>query len=434
MEESLREIEVSIWEMLQAVDSFRFSGHDYYSVLYDKQIKNIDVSFLQYKTFVDTEKESLYAKEFEDLFKEVKVSGSRLIELARNQKKSEEEFFVNVDEADDVIDFALQTKWQDDDPNILKKEQAVREVEVSIWEAIHAAQQYTGLAGIIVRGGQEYLEDRFSSDRKKNAEEAGAAASLVKGDFKDLMESQFNDVEKYWSQYKSLPHDEFEELAISKFDSFWKKAMLAGKDVIHFHDLVLAEFNVLYEKISSLDDILDFKMQQLVKIRVEKEDILADRIKRVVFMIVLFSFIISVFMGIGISRSIAVPIMKLRDSALEIGNGKLDVRADIRAKGEIGFLVTAFNDMVDQLSAGEQQIRAREQQLKAYNEQLKANEQSLIKAQNELEMKIRDLELYKEITVGRELKMITLKREINAILKEFGREPKYDIISEGDEV
>ena len=43
----------------------------------------------------------------------------------------------------------------------------------------------------------------------------------------------------------------------------------------------------------------------------------------------------------------------------------------------------------------------------------------------ELEEKLRDLEMFKEVAVGRELKMIELKQEVDDLLEELGRSNRY---------
>lgn len=48
--------------------------------------------------------------------------------------------------------------------------------------------------------------------------------------------------------------------------------------------------------------------------------------------------------------------------------------------------------------------------------------------ENSLQQKILELERFNEITVGRELVMVDLKREINRLLRESGREEKYIIV------
>ena len=39
--------------------------------------------------------------------------------------------------------------------------------------------------------------------------------------------------------------------------------------------------------------------------------------------------------------------------------------------------------------------------------------------------RLKELEIFHKATVGRELKMMELEKEVNSLLKEMGREPKY---------
>lgn len=50
------------------------------------------------------------------------------------------------------------------------------------------------------------------------------------------------------------------------------------------------------------------------------------------------------------------------------------------------------------------------------------------KAESDLLNKIEELQRFHDLTVGRELKMIELKKEINKLLKELGRDEKYKIV------
>ena len=49
-------------------------------------------------------------------------------------------------------------------------------------------------------------------------------------------------------------------------------------------------------------------------------------------------------------------------------------------------------------------------------------------AEEELRKRTDELEKFNKLAVGRELKMIELKREINALLEESGKEPGYKIV------
>ena len=48
----------------------------------------------------------------------------------------------SVHEADDVIDYKIQTAFVEGLPDLIEKEKAVREVEASIWEVINATNYY----------------------------------------------------------------------------------------------------------------------------------------------------------------------------------------------------------------------------------------------------------------------------------------------------
>lgn len=50
------------------------------------------------------------------------------------------------------------------------------------------------------------------------------------------------------------------------------------------------------------------------------------------------------------------------------------------------------------------------------------------KSEEALRQKIDELEQFNELTVGRELKMIELKQEVNSLLKELGQKEKYKIV------
>lgn len=51
-------------------------------------------------------------------------------------------------------------------------------------------------------------------------------------------------------------------------------------------------------------------------------------------------------------------------------------------------------------------------------------------AENELKQKYAEIERFNQVAMGRELRMIELKQEINALLKTSGKAPKYKIVDE----
>ena len=153
MEQNLREVEVSIWEASHAANAFRATADPYYFELYTKQVKEVDTYYSRYAAMIDTASEVEFSNEFSDHWRQAIATSSRLFEIVNREKSQADAFFSLVDQADDIIDFKMQAQLSEFDPNILAKERALREVEVSIWEAIHAAAQYSGLSPNITRAG-----------------------------------------------------------------------------------------------------------------------------------------------------------------------------------------------------------------------------------------------------------------------------------------
>ena len=377
MEQNLGEVEESVWEMIHAADSFRLTGYQLYENIYYEQIDDVEEFFTKYQALTDTDEEKKYIEEFNILWEEAKTAGSMMIELTRKQKAAESYFFINVDEADDVLDFAIQSKWSPEDSTLLAKEQAVREVEVSIWEAIHAAQQYLGLSGCIIRGSQKYIG--LEAETAKSA----AKASLVKGDFNTLMEKQFEDVDEFWTKYKNLPLEDFENIAIQEFEGFWGKAIIAGREVVSLHDQAEEQFNTLYDKVNKSDDVLDFKMQVFIQKRIAKEDKNAAHVRAITVAISIFAFVSSLATGLFIAYYFSRSISKLSKATDEISSGKLDTQIEITSKDEIGELANKFNKM----TTGLREVTASRDELNKEVAKRKIIEHALIEA----EKKKRDL-------------------------------------------
>ena len=89
----------------------------------------------------------------------------------------------------------------------------------------------------------------------------------------------------------------------------------------------------------------------------------------------------SVLLGVFISRSVAAPIMKLKEKMLEVGEGRLDTTIDITSNDEVGILATSFNSMIEHLRESTTSIEALNKEIL----EREKTEESLRQSREELE-------------------------------------------------
>jgi HAMP domain-containing protein len=172
---------------------------------------------------------------------------------------------------------------------------------------------------------------------------------------------------------------------------------------------------------------------------------------------------------------IANPIRSLTNTVQLIAGGNLTARAPVTTQDEIGVLAIAFNKMstslqksfekekqntltqrqmaeverqrVVQLKAAYDQItqkteelgrtneelrtiheetQQKSEELESMNEELRSTNEEIESANRALQEKSQTLERFQKITVGRELEMTKLKKEINSLLETLGRPKRYE--------
>jgi len=127
--------------------------------------------------------------------------------------------------------------------------------------------------------------------------------------------------------------------------------------------------------------------------------------------------LIFIFVFFLLRRTVFRPIVELKDAAIKIGKGNLDIKIDLKSKDEIGELASAFNQMVKNLKESRAELREYSKDLE---KQVKGRTKELERSKKELEAKVDELEKFTKFSVGRELKMTELKKTI----RELGRELK----------
>lgn len=152
------------------------------------------------------------------------------------------------------------------------------------------------------------------------------------------------------------------------------------------------------------------------------------------------------FIGIVVvylfSRFFLRDIKNIRNVAREVAKNNYKVRADIKSRDEIGELAQVFNGMLDNIEHSKKEIDESNEKLKATYLELEKSNISLEKKVKErtgelenikttlelrvhektmeLQKRLDDLEKFKRLTMGRELRMIELKDEMEALKNKLG--------------
>lgn len=120
-----------------------------------------------------------------------------------------------------------------------------------------------------------------------------------------------------------------------------------------------------------------------------------------VFTIFIFILLFSFCMG----RRIAGPIKKLQKDTEFIAKGNLDHKAFNHSKDEIGQLSKSFNEMTERIKKSREEV---DKKVKAQTKKIKEHEKALEQSKNTAEKIVKSM-------VGREEKMMELKKEIKRL-------------------
>ena len=153
----------------------------------------------------------------------------------------------------------------------------------------------------------------------------------------------------------------------------------------------------------------------------------------VFFFIILFFNVVFVIIFIS---GILGPFQKLLKGIEEVKKGNLETKVEITTGDELEILAKEFNRMIKELREAKEKleeeklvleikVKARTKKLEELTERL---EKEVEERTKELKKRVEELEKFHQLTIGRELKMIELKTEIEKLREEL---KKYKIKEEG---
>lgn len=155
---------------------------------------------------------------------------------------------------------------------------------------------------------------------------------------------------------------------------------------IHLFGQRVGTYDMLFS-MDSVDETIALQTERLIGIAI------------VDFLAVLFLFLLL------INYSVIRPIKELMGGIEAIRSNNLEYKICVESNDELGELASAFNQMSSDLK------KSREE-LEDYNTDL---EKKVLERTKELQARVDELERFHKLTVGRELKMIELKKRIEEL-------------------
>jgi len=129
---------------------------------------------------------------------------------------------------------------------------------------------------------------------------------------------------------------------------------------------------------------LEFEgLQWVLLINHDEEEILASTfmLRNRILFISFILILVTVLIAFILSRSIVKPVIKLRNTALEIAQGNLDKKVKVSSNDEIGQLATAFNEMTRKLYESYINLKREVTERKEVQEQLVRSEKLAVLGQ-----------------------------------------------------
>lgn len=220
---------------------------------------------------------------------------------------------------------------------------------------------------------------------------------------------------------------------IPGIDDYYEIASRTSESVTLVGSIETEEKMGMLEFRSSIQDLN--AIQDEVSIAITSQNV--KEINAIVVMgVFVFIFILiffTILSGYIISGFISRPINELAEFALMAAKGNFRRRISVESSDEIGQTAKAFNLLLDKVEEStevlEVKVNARTKRLEELSRNLEVQVSSKTKELNE---KITELERFNDLAVGRELRMVELKREIEMLKQSCGTsDPKKTDKNEG---
>lgn len=187
--------------------------------------------------------------------------------------------------------------------------------------------------------------------------------------------------------------------------------------------------------------LLRFNMVLIVEI--QKDEAFADLIdeREDFILLTLLLWILGILVAILFGRFFLRGVKIIYNTAIEVSKGNFNIRTNVKSRDETGELAKVFNKMLDDIGQSGKELSEMNKKLQEANQQIEKEKLSLeakvhertkeledIKntlelrvreKTSELEERLKDLEKFKKLTTGRELRMAELKERMEELEKQL---------------
>jgi len=256
-------------------------------------------------------------------FDSYKKLSTQLIQIADNLHEKITLINSNFTKMDEILDDKIQASIKDEN-NIqnFKKIKVSMEMEINI----------NGIA----KGLEEYFISRSVKSLKRISKDQ-------------------NDFLNAYKLYKKLLISPAEkEYSIQLYTIFNANTELIS-EVIKLVETKYSKLNKFVGLRRTMDNILDNGIQLMaygnLKLAEQKSYKIIRQSSTAIIILIIVGLILGIIFSIVLSRAIALPIIKIQNSTLEISKGNLETTVDINSNDELGVLAVAFNKMCETLKA-----------------------------------------------------------------------------------
>ena len=192
--------------------------------------------------------------------------------------------------------------------------------------------------------------------------------------FRQAMRAEEEEFKEFEAVFRSSQLSLIEEDLLALIDEVFLDAMTLGLRVM---DLVDERRNLLVnvvDDLETIDQIVDEDIQPFILSAtadsLDAAEASVDVAKLSAFILVALGAVVGLGATVIVARQIVNPIVRLTNTAVELGKGNLGVRADVEANNEIGRLANSFNQMASARQQADDQRVALIAELDAQNAKL----------------------------------------------------------------